>query len=227
MKKLIVLAGAVVFASANAIVIDDFTTGPYTNMITGGSVIVSQLGTMAGLQRDTMLTVINNPFNQPLQITIAGGMNIVNNGTLTVGRVGLDYDGVDVENPIGTTFNQGPGMNRLDLTGQSLIFNFLANDRTLNLNVNVQTLGPDGGSSSGNFVIAGNQDVAFTYTVPMTALTGGATVSAIDRLTVYFVTSPSGDFGLSGIGTSGVPEPASVIAIATGLALLAARRRRR
>ena len=39
MKKLIVLAGAIIFASANAVVIDNFTTGPYTNMITGGKPI--------------------------------------------------------------------------------------------------------------------------------------------------------------------------------------------
>jgi len=224
MRTIIVAAGVAACCAAPAIVIDDFTTGPVTHSMTSGSVILQQLGSMAGGQRDLLLTVLTNSVTQQLQQTIGSGMSITSSGTLLTARIGLDYDGVDAENPIGSTFNAGlPGINpSLDISGQTwLRFNFLANDRTLNLQAELT----GSGTSTAAVSVAGNQDTPFTVDIPLADFNGTANFATIHRMTFYFNTSPSGDFALGSIEV--VPEPSSLLAVGVGMMLLLRRRKGR
>ena len=220
-KTLIAAALCGIFASGNAFVLDDFTTGPYSVTITSGSVIASQAGTMVGLQRDVLLTVISSAFGQPVQQNIGGGMSITNSGTMTDARVGLQYDGSDVENPTGTVFNHGPGFAPMDWsTLPTLRINFLANDRTLDLQARIE----GSGESIANLVVAGGHDTPFAVDIPIASFAGTADLTHITHASFYFDTSPSGDFGIGSIEV--VPEPGTLLVAAAGALLLLNRKRR-
>jgi hypothetical protein len=222
MKRYFALLGLAAFGGAQAIVIDDFTTGPYSNMITAGSVIAQQNGNMQGLQRDVMMTVLSNVLSQHLELNIGNGMTVTNSGTLLRARIGLQYDGTDVENPTGTTFNNGAGFSpTLDLSNQTHIsIGFLAND--LNLSLEARLHGS--GESMAIVNVPGNQTSPFVVDIPLTAFQGTANLSTVSNMSFIFETSPSGDFAIGGINV--VPEPTTLIVFGGLLSLLALRKRR-
>jgi len=206
---------------ANALVIDDFTTGAYSNTIQSGTVIASQAGGMLGGERDTLMSVTNSPFNLNFTVTIQNGLAAISNDVSVDSMFGLDYDGAGDETG-GNVFAAGPGLGNLDFSSfDRLRFNFIHNDLNLHLRVEISTYGQ--GMSFGDFVV-GPQQSPFTYDVLFSSLSGGADFADVDRITIYFDGLPSADFALRDI--QAVPEPATLVALIAGLGGLLARRKR-
>lgn len=220
MKTILGLGALFCTCYAHAIMIDDFTTGAYSGSLGTGSIIVQQTGTMIGGQRDLLMAISANPYSQQLNQTIGGGMSITSTGTGIMARIGLQYDDFDVENPIGSTFNSGNGFPFLDLTGQTIRLDFLANDRDLATRIELA----GSGVSAYNWVIAGNQDVPFTVDIPVSLFTGNVNIAHVDLVTVYFDTRPAGDFALGSL--QAVPEPTTFVVIACAAGLMFAGRKR-
>jgi hypothetical protein len=221
----ILLGGCVLGASASALVIDDFTSGPYSNTIQSGTVIASQTGTMLGGERDTLMRVTGNPFNLDFEVIINGGLAAISNDASVDSLFGLDYDGVGEETG-GEEFVRGPGLGDLNLSGfDRLRFAFLENDQDLALTVQFRTFGR--GMSFGTFNVPQNH-TPFTFDVLFAGLNqqgAGADFSDIDRITIFFDGLPSADFALRDI--QAVPEPATITALAAAVGILVARRRKR
>lgn len=219
MKKLFALTLLVVAGGANAAhVIDNFSDGAYSTSILAGTDLNWQNGTMIGGIRGTELTVDSNPLNQPLQLSIgSGGLSIINSGTLTDGRLTLHYGYTSGfgNNDLNKNFNSN-GWDRLS-------FAFLANDNPMTMTVTLRTT--SGGVSTSTANIAGGQMSAFTQDFFFSGFSGGANFNDIDSMSFLFDTGPSGDFALDSVQL--VPEPASMIALASALGALAARRRRK
>lgn len=219
---LLVLAVAAIGASSSAVVIDDFTSGPYSNSIQSGTVIASQTGTMLGGERDTLMRVTNNPFNFDFEVVINNGLAAISNDASVDSVFGLDYDGVGDESG-GSGFATGPGFGPLNWSSLDRIrLNFLENDQDLALSVQVESVG--GGASSGTFSVAANHS-PFTFDVLFSGLSGNVNLSQVNRITFFFDGLPSADFALRDI--QAVPEPASLTGLIAAAGILLARRRHR
>lgn len=227
MRRLLIALTVSAFfgASARALIIDDFTSGPYSNTIQSGTVIASQTGTMVGGERDTMMRVTDNPFGFDFEVVINNGLAAISNDVSVDSLFGLDYDGVGEETG-GEEFVRGPGLGGLDLSTYDRIrFRFLENDQDLQLTVQFRTF--TRGMSFGTFTVPANHS-PFTFDVLFDGLDSrgeGADFSHIDRITLFFDGLPSADFALQDIQT--VPEPATLTVLAAAVGLLAARRRKR
>lgn len=225
-RSLVPLFGlALLGASARALIIDDFTSGPYSNSIQAGTVIASQTGTMVGGERDTMMRVTDNPFGFDFEVVINDGLAAISNDVSVDSLFGLDYDGIGEETG-GEEFVRGPGLGGLDLSAYDRIrFAFLENDQDLQLTVQFRTF--TRGMSFGTFTVPASH-TPFTFDVFFDGLDRrgqGADFSQIERITLFFDGLPSADFALQDIQT--VPEPATLTALAVAVGLLAARRRKR
>lgn len=224
-RTLLLFALSVLAASASALILDDFTSGPYSNSIQSGTVIASQTGTMVGGERDTLMRVTNNPFGFDFEVVIDNGLAAISNDASVDSLFGLDYDGVGEETG-GEEFVRGPGLGGLDLSAfDRLRFKFLENDQDLELTVQFRTFMR--GMSFGTFVVPASH-TPFTFDVLFSGLDqrgGGADFSNLDRITIFFDGLPSADFALQDI--QAVPEPATFTALAAAVGLLIARRRKR
>lgn len=212
MRKLLVLIAAAGAGFANAQhTIDDFSSGPYNVTIFSGSDFNTEAGTMDGGNRGNTLTVESNPLNQPLNLDIgSGGLSVINSGTLTDGKLLLEYG------TYGSDLNDNlSGFDRFRI-------NFLANDNPMKVTITVSTTG--GGTSSMMKSVAGGQFSAFTEDFLFSGFAGGANFSDLDKISFLFDSSASGDFAVDSL--QAVPEPATMAALAVGLSLIARRRRK-
>lgn len=221
MKKLSILAAAVAASMAHAVVIiDDFTTGAYTTQLTSGSEFRFQNGSMVGGDRATLVTVEANPFSQRLDFSIGAGLAVTSSGTGLDAKVNLDYGFKD----------DGSGGAERDDMGLTLLaedrfkVKFLSNDRDLLMRIDV--VSDDGTKvSTASKVVAGGQFDPFEEEVSFASFAGDADFGNIGQIRFTFDSGRSGDYALAGV--EAVPEPASMAALAMGLAGIAARRRRK
>lgn len=220
MKKFLILAGVVAAGSANAVLIDDFSTSQFVASVQGGNYVDAAAGGVLSGERDVEVDVLANPVGQFADCFIDSNVLTYSNGFLTNSVLYLQYDvvgdtingpGGNINNLVGTP-GLLPGYNdRVDLT-------WLGND----LDVDVFVVLRQGGAviDVGNATrLAGSG--AGVQSIGINA----AAAAAADSLTVIFHARPSGDFALSRMET--VPEPASMAAIGLGFAGLIARRRRK
>jgi|GEM_PF-991110 len=226
-----VLAGS---ASAQNIVIDDFSSGATDiSIVSGTGYLESQQNGASGIvggQRDLLLEVLNNPYNRSAEFEVvpSQGASFLSNGAGLLSQVYLDYDGQDSEGNDGFQ-TAGSGLN-LDLSGQNqLRFDFLFADLGLDVKVDFYTY--DGGMSTGRFSVMEDTFVPQIYTIDFSSFTaenGGSGVdfSDVDRIVVHFQPQNAAtDFGLKSI--QAVPEPTSMAAIGLGLVGLISRRRKK
>jgi hypothetical protein len=219
MKRTLVVSGVLIASFANAVLIDDFTTGPYSVSIQSGTDVAFQDAVVPGDVRHTYLEVLDNDLNQWLDFTIGDGFEIISGGSRLQARVETGYGFVDD----GAGGAAEDDLN-LDLGLQNdFVVGFDNNDRDLLLEVHV--CGIDGaGHSMASTTVLGDQFIPFYVVVPFGDFGGTIDWTDVDQIVFAFETSPSGDFALTDLTV--VPEPASLAALGLGLAALIARRRR-
>ncbi|MBV6457733.1 MAG: hypothetical protein HONBIEJF_00852 [Fimbriimonadaceae bacterium] len=216
MKKTILLAGILVSAASQAIVIDDFTQGPYAVSLQSGSDLnFEAAANVPGGVRGTYVEVLSNPQNQFLDFSISNGFAISSNGNRVRSLVQSGY-GFDLAgNTADLNWN-------LASQATDIAVNFDFNDLDLSMNIYIITNGS--GTSVANVNVAGNQLNTFQVLVPLANFVGTGDVNDVDQLVFEFINDASGDYALASF--EAVPEPASIAAVGLGLAALARRRRK-
>jgi hypothetical protein len=209
MKKALVAAGVLFAATyANALVIDDFTSGPYAVSLQAGTDSADQFGTMLGSERHTFVEVESNPLTQWLDFTIASGLAITSSGTLLDAYVEVLYG-------FNTDLN-------VDLSGYNAFkVNFVSNDLPMTMLVGL------GSSTGGQFEVISlpvASGVGFSVTVPFSLFTTFTSFGDVDFIGFGFDSVSNGDYAIGGLEV--VPEPATIAALAVGLGALVARRRK-
>lgn len=225
MKKLILLGLLAAAGSAHALMIDDFTTGSFSQSIShvgNPGWIGSQTGSMLGGERDAGIYIESNPLGVNATIAAGSGFLVNSGGTMLSAHFGVQYDGIGDETDSSTPFNSGPGLGGVDFSADNAFqLNFIANDEDLAGYIQVYDL--DGNVSQVLYTVAGGQMSPFSYTVAFSDFSGNADFSSINSITFIWSTSPSGDFALSSIES--VPEPATMAILGIGAAALIRRRR--
>lgn len=208
MKTALSLAGAMLAACAPALVLDDFTTGPYSVRLQSGSDSAMQAGSMIGGDRQTVISVQSNPFNQYLGLVIANGVLASDSGTSLDASTLVSY---------GATADLNAnlfGYNAFEV-------HFMSNDLPLTLSV---TLFTSTGDVSETVQVAVPNGLSFDVTVPYSLFTAFSAFGDVDRIAFGFETPRNGDFAITGI--EAVPEPGTMLALGLGVAGLMARRRK-
>ncbi len=196
-----------VSAHAN-LAIDDFTTGAYLVSLISGSDVNTQSGSMLGGTRRTILQVLSNPLSRPVVLDIGSGLSVLDNGSLAQSQLTLIYL---------------QGATTVDLSSYDrLRLHFVGND--LPMHIQVAFYSPSGQAMGTSVVAPGT---GFQHDVLFSSLMTFGTMdwSQVNYISVRFEPSPSGDFAISQLEV--VPEPASLIALMTGVVSLVGYVRRR
>jgi len=218
-----IAALAVIAASSQALLIDDFTTGPYSvNLVTPSAMDTAfQTATVPGGTRTTRLFVESNPLSVQINLTVGSGFAISDSGTMGDNwvRVGYGYE------------NNGSGglatdpLN-LDLSAWNAFkIDFRSNDLANDVKVYVGTWTGTTYNLSTSSLVApgGNQTTPFSLYAPFAGFAGTAAWNDVDVIVFEFDNTPSGDFAIERF--EAVPEPASILALAFGISTIAVRRR--
>lgn len=222
MKALIwkgALAAAALMSTvvAQAIIIDDFSSGAYS--ITANSVNPSaqalRSGSMVGGWRDAMLSWTSGPNSVNATVDLAAGaVQFFNGDSETSGSLLLSYNGN----------NGGPPSLGLDLSGDDrflLDFRFVDAGISSNLALTI-TVVTSTGTFTANSVVANGLN--FTHTVMFSDFTG-VNWADVQGLSFQFDSGPAGDFTLDNIRTSSIPGPLAVVPFLIGAGALSRRRR--
>ncbi len=220
MRNHIMLGLLAVAGAANAIVIDDFSTGEYHKSITELESHQPQAGSMLGGYRATQMQVISNTFGLELSTDIVGGAYTLSaqSGVDGTGRVGYGFTDVG-----GVVVAQNLNAN---LSADSAFkLNFLSSDLPGTYTIAVRSsngINGDYVSYTGNF--EGNSvNTPFSKTIEFSQF-AGMNFSDVDQILVTIDSGLSGDVSLSSIET--VPEPASMAILAVAGAFIARRRKK-
>lgn len=220
MKKVIVaFAAAALVGSAQAVLVDSFNA-PGGNSILGGTYVGSNNGGgIIGGNRDYEMIVVANPLGQFFDVSFGGGLEVTSNGFLTDGDLVLQYDGgPDATVGVGGNINNvGTGALAGAFNGDRVRVWFLGNDLPVTVTATTRV---------GGMITAANTAVrgALAGAGFLDIFLGGAALAGADSVSVKFDAQASGDYALSKIET--VPEPATMLALAAGVALMARRRRK-
>ena len=226
-KSLVSFSLLLAVGSANAAIIDSFTTGSEgvtTNSVTnlsynaaaasvlGGTRFLGQKFT-GGTNRDAAATVdasqgsfnVSTPFGSTTQSALAYG----NIGTPATGS--LNWAVLN-----GTDFS---------LSGDTIRLNFNGNEQPLAITIYAQN---ETGFTKYQKTVAGDQFTPFTVdftSADITTVTGSGSLASFDGLGFFFQSSPSGDFDLKSIEV--VPEPTTIAGLALGAVALMRRRNKK
>lgn len=220
MKKVIVaFAAAALVGSAQAVLVDSFNAAGGNSILAGTYVGSNNGGGIIGGNRDYEMIVVANPLGQFFDVSFGGGLEVTSNGFLTDGDLVLQYDGgPDAAVGVGGNINNlGTGALAGAFGGDRVRIWFLGNDLPVNVQCQTRLGGAVtaiGGAVRGPLAGPGFLDV----------MMNPAAMAAADSLTIKFDAQPSGDYALGRIET--VPEPATMSAIAFGLAAMARRRKK-
>jgi hypothetical protein len=232
MEKLLRLTGiaglAVLAVAAQAIVIDDFSSGEYS--ITANSVNPTAeavtVGTMIGGQRDAFLQYGSGPQSISSSVSIAAGaVSFFNSGSETTGSLILQYDGFDGESASDGVLTNGTSLGANFSGSNAFQFDFRFIDAGLGSNVTILTT-----------VVSSTGTASFLTTVPngvnvmhQVAFSNfaGVDFSNVQNVTFQFFAPAASDFTLDSIQTVGaVPGPLAAVPFLVGLASLKRRRKR-
>jgi hypothetical protein len=208
MKLALTFASAMVAVCSQALVLDDFTTGPYSVSIQSGFDQALQNGAMIGGQRSTYVEVQSNPLNQYLDFMITNGFQLTSSGTL-----------VDAYTKIG--YGATADLNA-NLAGYNAFkVRVISNDLPMNMAV---TLSSSTGNQSETVAVVVPNGTFFDVLVPFSLFTSFNQFQDVDKISFGLDSVTNGDFALAGF--EAVPEPATLLALGTGAAILFARRRK-
>lgn len=224
-KTIACLAIALFGSRAHALLIDDFSTGPYsTSLVSVGAMDTAfQSASVLGSTRTTKLYVEANPLSRPVDLIIGSNAAVVNSGTMADNWVRFAY-GFE---------NNGSGGLVVDPLNQNLsafdsfFVEVLGNDLDTSLKVYVATLnGTVLEVSTCTVTVAGsNSPNQFTVAIPFSGFSGIATWTDADVIVFEFDNTPSGDFAIGNL--SAVPEPATLAVLGLGWAPIIRRRKAR
>lgn len=221
MKKVALLFGFALLGSvAHAVVIDSFGAS-YTNSVLTGTWVDVQTGSMLTGERDVQFEVLGNPFNQFTDLDINGsGSAVFSTGFGVDASFYFQYDLVGDEagnfGPGKVLTNAGTGSPILSGTNDRVRVHFLGNDLNVVVTLTTRLSGSITGTSNATRLAgsgAGNLDL----------LMSPAILAAADSLTLKFSGATSADFAIDRV--EAVPEPSSVLLLASGLVALSALRR--
>lgn len=205
---------------ANAyIMIDDFSTGPVNNTITSGTSYSSQNGSMIGGDRIVYMEVQSNLFGLGLSVDTAMGALTINSQSGVLGVSSVNY-GLNLTGPSNTAWDD---LN-FDFSGETAFrVNTLSRDGDLTIVFQVR-------NSPNSFVavsktLTGSSINIAESTVFNFSEFAGVDFSNIDQIYVDFYTSNTGDVAVDSIDT--IPEPATMVVLASAALAAAARRRRK
>ena len=214
-----VLVGIGLVASAPAqVVLDDFTTGSAHFNVRSGTTYWNQSGSMVGGFRMEGLEILQNPFNTPLDVDVAGGFLSYSQGSGVTSDVALAYGyKASADNTGFTTFDLGLDLSKYSYFDLTVAFDEASMPATIELN--------NDPSKTYQFTIS-PRTVTTDYQVGFN-LFSGVNFADIHQIAIVFQDPTSNDFTLSSLSAQPAPEPASIAFIGLGVAGLIARRRRK
>ncbi|MCX7799979.1 MAG: PEP-CTERM sorting domain-containing protein [Fimbriimonadales bacterium] len=214
----IVAAAALGSLAFPAVVIDSFTSGPFSySRSTLGTSSVRVSGTMLGGTRWTLSNVTANPSGSTLTVNVGSGVATFNAGDGLVHTSELRY---------GYTLGGGLADLNANLTSgglSALKVSFLENTGNLNLLVQLRrTVGSSAQWGTYSTVVAA-QSTPFDVLVPYSVF-GSFNLADVDQVILRFTNQAGADYKLGSV--EAVPEPATIAALGLGAAALLRRRRR-
>lgn len=214
------LAVVAVGASAQAITIDNFNTGSFSSVINSASSFSSQAGSMTGGARFSYHEVESNPFllSHTLQVTSSGVANVASKSGLNAfGWFGYGFNASGIANA---------DLN-LNLSGRDRFrVGVLSNDQDLRLEIRLRSSSGSGSFVSSFITVPGRDpSVASTETVLFSSFGAGVNFADIDQIILLLDSSTAGDVIVDNF--EAVPEPGTMLALAAGVGVLAARRRKK
>lgn len=219
------LAVLSVAAFSPAIVIDTFSDGDISLVVSGGAGLASlDPATVLGGSRATWIGQQTFTGNRTSTLDISAGAFSIDNSinTSSASSLGYGVDSVSNSGTFSTSSNLSFNLAGLD----TFRFFFEGNDQALTVEILlVMDMGNGVQVLSKN--VAGSQFAPFVVDLGAADIVGSSgtiNYGDIDQLRINFYTSNAGDFALDKI--EAVPEPATMAVLGLGVAALARRRRK-
>lgn len=222
-SKIFILASGVaaLATSAHGLVLDDFSTGSGSYSTTTGTFYANDAGSMVGGDRTLQMTVESNLYGLLFSIDISSGVLSFNSqsGVDALGVLGYGYS------VTGQTVSL-EDMN-LDLSDQTAFqVELISRDSPATVGIVLRSSSGDGGFHYLPMLLTGSAiNTTQVLTFNFADFNAGVNFSDIDQIDLVFDTSNTGDLAITNF--EAVPEPATMLALGAGAALIAAKRRRK